>query len=49
MHVSSTTSATTDMDVDKAPGDLEADDAATSKASKSTRLAFILSIELLAD
>ena len=36
----------TDMDVDKAPGDEEADDAATSRASKSTQLEFILSIGL---
>ena len=42
MHVSGPTSAATDMDVDKAPGYEEADDAATSRASKSARLEFIL-------
>ena len=46
MHFSSPTSAVTDMDVDKAPGDEETDDAATSRAGKSARLEFILSIEL---
>ena len=48
VHFSSPTSAATDMDVDKAPGDEEANDAATSRAGKSARLEFILSIELSA-
>ena len=47
-HFSSPTSAATDMDVDKAPGDEETDDAATSRAGKSARLKFILSIDLSA-
>ena len=46
IHFSSPTSTATDMDIDKAPGDEEDDDAATSRASKSARLEFILSIEL---
>ena len=46
VHLSSPTSAATDMDIDKAPGDEETDDAATSRAGKSARLKLILSIEL---
>ena len=42
VHFSSPTSAVTDMDVDKAQGDEEADDAATSRATKSARLKSIL-------
>ena len=48
LHVSIPTSALTDMDVDKAPGDEETDDAATSRAGKSARLKLILSIDLSA-
>ena len=47
MHLSSPTSAATDMDIDKVPGDEETDGATTSKAGKSARLKLILSIELL--
>ena len=47
MNFSSPVSAATDMDIDKAPGDEETDDAATSRAGKSARLKLILSIELL--
>ena len=47
VHLSSPTSAATDMDVDKALGDEETDDAATSRASKSVRPKLISSIELL--
>ena len=46
MHVSSPTSAMTDMDVDKALGDEETDDAATSRAGKPAQQKLILSIEL---
>ena len=41
MDLYSPTSAATHMDVDKTPADEEADDAVTSKASKSSRLEFI--------
>ena len=40
MNFSSPASAATDMDIDKVPDDEETNDAATSKASKSTRLEF---------
>ena len=46
VNFSSPASAATDMDIDKVPNDEETDDAATSKASKSARLEFILSIGL---
>ena len=46
VNFSSPASAATDMDVDKAPGDEETDDAATSRAGKSARPKLILSIEL---
>ena len=46
VNFSSPSSAATDMDIDKIPNDEETDDAATSKASKSARLEFILSIGL---
>ena len=46
VNFSSPASAATDMDIDKVPDDEETDDAATSKASKSARLEFILSIGL---
>ena len=46
VHLPSPTLAATDMDVDKAPGDEETDDAATFRAGKSVRPKLILSIEL---
>ena len=45
-NLPSPATAATDMDIDKVPDDEETDDAATSKASKSARLEFILSIGL---
>ena len=41
MNLYSPASAATDMDIIKTPANEEIDDAATSKASKSTRLEFI--------
>ena len=41
MNFSSPASAATDMDIDKVPDNEETNDAATSKASKSTRLEFV--------
>ena len=41
MYLSSPTSAVTDMDIDKAPGDEETDEAATSRGDKSVRPEFI--------
>ena len=46
MNFSSPAPTASDMDIDKVPDDEETDDAATSKASKSTRLEFILSTGL---
>ena len=43
MNLYSPTSVATDMDIDKTPADEEADDAVTSKASKSARFEFIWS------